>query len=121
MVLVTVGQHNAAHAVNVLHNVGKIGDHQIHAQHIAVGERHTAVHNEDVALALDERDVLADFVQSAQKGYPDGRLLDGRERSDVHPPAQLASRTLSSLIASAVFGVPVLLRFIVFILVFCTH
>ncbi len=43
MVLVRVGEHNAADAVLVLEEVGKIGDHDVHAEHLGIGEHEARV------------------------------------------------------------------------------
>ena len=71
MVLMTVGQDDASHLVGVLLDIGKVRYHQIDAQHVAVRERHAAVHDQHIALALDQGDILADLVESAEKGNPD--------------------------------------------------
>ena len=66
MVLVTVGDENTADFVYVVYKVGKIGDNQVNAQHIVIGEADTAVDNYNVLAAFDNRDVLSDFVKTAQ-------------------------------------------------------
>ena len=66
VVLVAVGDEQAADLILVLHDKGEVGDHQIHAEHIAVGENRTAVHNEHIPLALVDGEVLADLAQTAQ-------------------------------------------------------
>ena len=77
MILVTVGDDHAADLVAVLLDIGVVGDDHIHAEHIAVGERHTAVEDDHIALALEHRHVLADLVQTAEEGDADRRLRRG--------------------------------------------
>ena len=74
MVLMAVGDDHAADAVAVLLQIGEIRDDQIDAEHIAVGERHTAVNDHDIALALKHGEVLADLVETAEEGDLDRRL-----------------------------------------------
>jgi len=97
-----VGQHDAAHTLHILLNVAKIGDHQIHPQHVAVGERHAAVYDDDIALALDERDILSDLIQTSQKGYAHRRLFDGCDRLGSGSCGQLFGFAATVLIASGV-------------------
>ena len=77
VVLMTVGQYDTAHALHILLNVAEIGDHQIHAEHIAVGKRHAAIDDDDIVLTLDQCDVFSDLIQTAQKGYAHRRFFDG--------------------------------------------
>ena len=71
MILMTVSDDHAADPVAVLLDVGIVGDDHIDAQHIAVGERHAAVEDDHVALALEHCHVLSDLVQTAEKGDAD--------------------------------------------------
>ena len=66
VVLVAVGQENAADLVLVLDEVRHIGDHQIHAVHVALGKAHAAVHNDDVAAIFQHGHILADLIETAQ-------------------------------------------------------
>ena len=71
-----VGDDHTLDPVLVLHQIGEIGDDQVHAVHIAVREHQAAVHHQQVVLALIHGDVLAHLAQAAQRhdlhGY--GRL-----------------------------------------------
>ena len=74
MILMSVRDHHAADLVAVLLEIGVIRNDQIDAQHIAVGERHTAVDEDDIVLTLEHSQVLADLVESAEERHAYGRL-----------------------------------------------
>ena len=66
VVLVPVGDEKAPDAVPVLHQVGHVGDHQIDAVHVPVGEPHAAVHHNDLAAVFVNGHVLADLVEASK-------------------------------------------------------
>ena len=46
--------HNdTADAIFVLQNVGEIGDHEIHSQHLVLWEHEASVNNQNLAIALE--------------------------------------------------------------------
>ena len=67
VILVTVGDEHTPQLFLVGHQIGKIGDHQIHAVHIFIGETDTAVHHDHILAILQDGDVLADLIQTAQR------------------------------------------------------
>ena len=67
MVFVAVGDDHALDLFTVLLDKSEIGDHQINAVHILVGEDRAAVHQQHIALALVQGDVFAHFAQTAQR------------------------------------------------------
>ena len=75
MILVSVGNDDAAYLVSVLLQIGVVRDDQIHAQHIAVGESHAAVDDDDVVLTLEHGQILAYLVQTAEESHPHRGLL----------------------------------------------
>ena len=68
VILVSVGDEIAAQLLVVALEVGGIRDDQIHAQHVVVRKRQTAVDDDDVVAVFDHGHVLADLIQTAQ-GY----------------------------------------------------
>ena len=62
VVLVAVGDEEAADAVVLLDEVGDVGDHQVHTVHVVPGKAHAAVHHNDFAAAFIHGHVLADLV-----------------------------------------------------------
>ena len=66
VVLVSVGDEHAPQLLLVGNQIGKVRDHQVHAVHVLLGEAHAAVHHDHVLAVLQDGDVLADFIQSAQ-------------------------------------------------------
>lgn len=87
MVLMPVSEHDALDAVLVLLHIGEVGQHNVHTQHIVVRESHAAVDQESVVAVFKEGDVLADFVETAQR-----RQLDRGDGGLFRPPAVGAGR-----------------------------
>ena len=67
VVLVAVGDEEAPQLFLVFHQVGEVGDHQIHAVHVLLREAHAAVYHDHVLAVLQDGDVLADLIQTAQR------------------------------------------------------
>ena len=61
----SVGNEHAPQLLGVLHQVGKVGDHQVHAVHILVGEAHAAVDDDHILAVFQHGDILTDLVQTA--------------------------------------------------------
>ena len=76
MVLVPVRQQDAADLLFIFFEVGDVRDNEINAEHILIGECDAAVHHDDVVAVLDHGHVLADLMQTAERGDADlaGRL-----------------------------------------------
>ena len=66
VVLVTVGDEHTPQLFLVCHQVGKVGDHQVYAVHILIGEADAAVDDDHVLAVFQHSAVLADLVQTAQ-------------------------------------------------------
>ena len=66
VVLVAVGDEEAADAALILDEVGHVRDDAVNAVHIVPGEGHAAVHNDDLAAVLIGGHVFADLIQTAQ-------------------------------------------------------
>ncbi len=67
MVLVTMGDEKPPDSRPVLYQIGHVGDHQINAVHVPIGESHTAVHHNDLAAVFINRHILADLVKAAKR------------------------------------------------------
>ena len=66
MVLVSVGQEDAADAVLILNQISEVGDDHVDAVHIVIGETHAHVDDDDVVAVLKDGQVFADLVQTAK-------------------------------------------------------
>ena len=77
MVLVGVGEDDALDPVGVLPQVGEVGQDEVDAGHVGVGEHDPAVVDEDPALDLDADAVAADLAEPAEEDDPD-RVVCGR-------------------------------------------
>ena len=67
VILVSVSDEQAPEPVVVLHQIGYVGDHAVDAVHIIAGERHAAVHHDDLAAVFIGGHVLADLVKTAKR------------------------------------------------------
>ena len=74
MIFMTMREKNALDLILVVFEIGKIRNDQIDAKHGIVGESHAAVHDDRVIAVFKHCDVLADLVQTADKGYPDRHI-----------------------------------------------
>ena len=66
VVLVTVGDEHASQFFLIGYQVGKVGNHQIHAVHILLREAHAAVDDDHILAVFQDGDVFADLIQTAQ-------------------------------------------------------
>lgn len=66
MVLVAMGDEEPPKLSLIFDQVGEIGNHQVHAVHVLLGEAHAAVYHDHILAILQDGDVLANFVQAAQ-------------------------------------------------------
>ena len=74
MILMAVGNHQALNSFLVPLHIGEIRNHQIHAQHISIGEGHAAVQQEHILAALKQGNVFPNFVQASEKRHLNRRL-----------------------------------------------
>jgi hypothetical protein len=72
VVLVAVGQDDAAHAISALGQVRDVGDDEVDPEHVGLGEREPAVDDEDLTVDFDGGDVLADLAHPAERNDAQG-------------------------------------------------
>ena len=65
MVLMTVGNNNSPDLILILYNISKIGNYDINARKILIGERHAAIYQKHIVAILIKCDILTDFVETA--------------------------------------------------------
>src|SRR3990172_2673869 len=53
--------------------IGDVGDDEIDAEHLLVGEHQAAVDDDDVVAVLEDEHVLADLAHPAERDDPEGR------------------------------------------------
>ena len=90
VVLVAVGGDAAVDAVGVLAQVGEVGQDEVDAEHVEVGEHQPAVEQHDLAVDLDAGAVAADLAETAEEGDLDGSSAIGP------PPLALRSSALAA-------------------------
>ena len=66
MVLVAVGEEDPAHPVGPFEQVGDVGDDQVDAEHVRLGEHEAAIDDDDVLAVLENGHVQADLPQPAK-------------------------------------------------------
>jgi hypothetical protein len=65
-----VSEYHASKSRFVLLEVGEIGNDDVHPEHIRLGERQAAVHDEHIVGALKHVEVFPDFVEPAERNNP---------------------------------------------------
>ena len=73
MVLVAVGDDDAAELLLVLQNIGVVGKHQVNTRLGVVGEHKAGVDEHHVVAALEDRHILADAVKASERNDLQGR------------------------------------------------
>ena len=66
VVLVAVGDEEAAQLLRVPGKIGHVGDDKVYAVHVFLGEGNAAVDHNHVLAVFQHRHVLADFIQTAK-------------------------------------------------------
>ena len=70
MILVAVGDHDRLDVVDAIAQVGEVGQDQIDPEHVGGREPQAGVDDDDPVVVLDDRHVLADLAQAAQRQHP---------------------------------------------------
>src|SRR4051794_37569403 len=84
MVLVPVGEHATFDAVGVLPQVGEVGQDEVDAGHLHVGEHEPAVEQHDAAVDFDAGAVAPDLTQPPEEDDPYG-ISQCRRRDPATP------------------------------------
>ena len=69
MVLMAVGDHEALHLVDIVLQIGHIGNDKVNPQHIVRRERKAAVHHDNTVFVLERSNVHANLLQTPQRDY----------------------------------------------------
>ena len=103
MVLVRVREDDPAHLRLVLAQVRDVGDDEVDAEHLLVGEHEAGVDDDDVVALLDGEHVLADLADAAK--WNDAQRVSQRASSDplvfFSPTCSLATGSVARSSASA--------------------
>ena len=70
VILVPVGDHDRLDVLGALAQVGEVREHQVDPQHLGGREPQPRVDDDDPAVVLDDRHVLADLAQAAERQDP---------------------------------------------------
>ena len=74
VVLVGVGDEERPDLVAVLLEIGDVGDDEVDAEHLLVGEHEAAVDDDDVVAVLEDVHVLADLPHPAERDDAERRV-----------------------------------------------
>ncbi len=66
MILVTVGDHDAADPIQLIQQILEVGDDVIDPQHVIFGEHQPGVYDQDVLAIFVDHHVLANFPETPQ-------------------------------------------------------
>jgi hypothetical protein len=73
VVFVTVRGHKTFDAVGVFAQPGEIGQHEVDAVHVGIGEHQPDIDQQHPTLLLDRHAVAADLAETAEEDDPDRR------------------------------------------------
>ena len=68
MIFVAMCRDTTDDPVGVLAQIGEIGEDEIDAQHVEIGEHQATVKKQDLPLDFNTRTVPANFTQTAEEG-----------------------------------------------------
>ena len=75
MILMAVGDEDGPDMVGPFHQIGNIGNNQVHAQLFLGGKLDAAVDDDNIVAALQGHHIFADFAQAAQGDDAESRIL----------------------------------------------
>ena len=67
VILMAVGNEEAAQLLLTVDEIGDVGDDQIDAVHIVLGEAQTAVHDDHIVAVFEHGHILPDLIQPAER------------------------------------------------------
>ena len=73
VVLVRVGEEHALDAIGVLAEIGEVGEDEVDARHVGLGEHDPAVDDEDAVVDLEAEAVPPDLAEPAEEDDLDRR------------------------------------------------
>ena len=73
VVFVAVGEHDAVDPLRVVAQVREVGQDEVDAGHVGLGEHEAAVDDDDPALDLDAEAVAPDLAETAEEDDPSSR------------------------------------------------
>ena len=82
VVLVAVREDDAVDVVEAVPDGREVGQDQVDAGLVLLGEEHAAVDDEQLAAVLEDGHVAADLAETAERGDPQGALRELRRRAE---------------------------------------
>ncbi len=76
VVLVAVGEHDRLDVVEAVLEVAEVGQDQVHARLVVLGEEHAAVDDEQAAVVLEHVHVAANLAEAAERNEAQGAGLE---------------------------------------------
>ena len=82
VVLVAVGQHDRHDVVQPVPDRGEVGEDDVDARLVLLGEQHAAVDDQQLAGVLEDGHVAADLAEAAQGDHAQAALGQGRRGAE---------------------------------------
>ena len=103
VVLVAVGQHQRVDVVEAVPDRVEVGQDQVDARVVLLGEEHPAVDDQQASVVLEDGHVAADLAEAAERDHPQAALGQGGGRGQLgvgmaqrrRPASVRAARTAS--------------------------
>ena len=83
VVLVAVGQHQGLDGVEAVADRVEVGEDQVDAGVVVLGEQHAAVDDQQPAVVLEDGHVATDLAESAERDDPEASCREGGGRAQV--------------------------------------
>ena len=75
LVLMAVGQEYPAHPVDLVAQIGDIGNDQVNAEHVRFGKHQAAVDDDDILAVLEGGHVQPDLPETAEGDEPEPGIV----------------------------------------------
>ncbi len=72
MIFMSVGNDNSADFLSVFHDIGKIRDDKVNAEHILLREHQPSIHDDHIVRKFKYRRVEADLLNATKGNYRKG-------------------------------------------------
>ena len=93
VVLVAVGEKDRAHALGVVAQVAHVGEDQVDPEVLVAREREARVDHHDLAAELEDRHVLSDLSEAAERDDPQSVLWHPQSLGGLAAPQLHAGET----------------------------
>src|SRR6185437_14326505 len=104
VILVAVGDHDRLDVLGPVAQIAEIREHQVDTEHVGGREAQPGVDHDDPAVVLDDRHVLPDLAQPAERQDPESAVTHARDACSSPWRSSIAQITSSSGSSSSTYG-----------------